>query len=364
MMQLQQRIDKWYSRLRKYLFTYRNGFFEFSYPANSPDMFIGMFTRLPFVKHDAAAQTVYSRNPFNEGVMHYQHINNDVVLFLSDVRFRANASIRFQYDKYLPVEYYYLSFLVNQQQVPAKGLMIDGQTYTNKSWWLFRPGYSANSVFFKGANELLVTLVFREAWLQKMLEAAEPQQVKELNLFLKSEQGYLIWPCLDNSQTYVHESICQTVRTKGPKGVYDLPLLEKQAEELFFAFARTLQEQNVNATHFAIDNAERVKIVKAEHLLMKQLCGSFPGIETIADEAGMSQTKLKELFKLVYGESPFQYFQSRQMSCARDLLQQPNRRVQDIAALFGYENASKFAAAFQKCTGLLPSEVQPGKTTA
>lgn len=321
-------------------------------------MFIGMFTKLPFVKHDSAGQTVYSKNPFNEGVMHYQRINDEVTLFLSDVRFKANTSIRFQYDKFLPIEHYYLSFLVNQQPVPAKGLMIDGQSYTNKSWWLFRPGYSANSVFFKGANELLVTIVFQESWLQKMMSSSDPQQIKELQLFLQSDQGYLIWPELPESKPYNHEPLCQTVRTKGLKGVADLPLLEKQVEEFFQTFARTLQEHTVNSQHFAIDNPERVKIVRAEHLLMKHLYGSFPGIETIADEAGLSQTKLKELFKLVYGESPYQYFQSKQMACARELLQQPNRKVQDIAALFGYENASKFAAAFQKCTGHLPSEIQ------
>ena len=93
-------------------------------------------------------------------------------------------------------------------------------------------------------------------------------------------------------------------------------------------------------------------------MLVDSLTGQFPGIETIAQTVHMSPTKLKILFKDVYGKTMFQYYQEKQMRLAFKLLQQPASSVKVVAISLGYENASNFTLAFKKFHGFLPSEVE------
>jgi AraC-like DNA-binding protein len=82
----------------------------------------------------------------------------------------------------------------------------------------------------------------------------------------------------------------------------------------------------------------------------------FPGIDKIAKEIGLSPTKLKSDFKIVYKQSLFQYYRDKQLVFAQELLIGNKGKIKDIAAVFGYENAGKFSTAFKKRFGLLPSE--------
>ncbi len=82
----------------------------------------------------------------------------------------------------------------------------------------------------------------------------------------------------------------------------------------------------------------------------------FPGIETIATEIGMSATKLKANFKQYYGQTMFDYYNTKQLNFAKQLLEQHANSIKEIAHMLGYVNASKFSSAFKKHFGMLPSD--------
>ena len=63
-------------------------------------------------------------------------------------------------------------------------------------------------------------------------------------------------------------------------------------------------------------------------------------IREIADRMHVSQTQLKNSFRNYYGASMYKYIRSRKM---------------EIAGMVGYENCSKFAAAFRGEFGVSPS---------
>lgn len=59
----------------------------------------------------------------------------------------------------------------------------------------------------------------------------------------------------------------------------------------------------------------------------------------------------------MYGKPVFQYFQEKQMHLAKELIHENQMLIKEISYKFGYENTSKFSAAFKKHHGILPSEV-------
>nr|WP_321440565.1 AraC family transcriptional regulator [uncultured Hyphomonas sp.] len=77
-------------------------------------------------------------------------------------------------------------------------------------------------------------------------------------------------------------------------------------------------------------------------------------VRDMAREAGMSETWFAKRFAASTGLAPFAYLTARRMERAKDLLKAGNT-VTETALEVGYENASKFAAAFKRYSGQPPS---------
>ena len=79
-------------------------------------------------------------------------------------------------------------------------------------------------------------------------------------------------------------------------------------------------------------------------------------IQYLAVRAGVSPTKLKMIFRRVYGASLFAYVRKEKMHFAARELAASNIRIIDVAEACGYDNASKFSAAFHDVFGVSPRE--------
>ncbi len=78
-------------------------------------------------------------------------------------------------------------------------------------------------------------------------------------------------------------------------------------------------------------------------------------IEELAKKFNLSTTHLKCIFKNVYGVPIISYMRILKMQSAAQLLIHTERPVGEIAYEFGYNNISKFSAAFEKIMGETPS---------
>jgi AraC-like DNA-binding protein len=84
--------------------------------------------------------------------------------------------------------------------------------------------------------------------------------------------------------------------------------------------------------------------------------GAHHSIDNLARKFSVSPTSLKNYFRGVYGKSISTYLRDQRMDKAAEYLEEGNSPVGDIALLTGYENASKFAAAFKSARGETPLE--------
>ncbi len=69
-----------------------------------------------------------------------------------------------------------------------------------------------------------------------------------------------------------------------------------------------------------------------------------------------SPRHLRRGVKRVYGKPLYQCVRNYKMDLAAVVLQRSNRTVTDIAGEFGYDNSSKFAAAFRAALGCSPAD--------
>jgi len=123
----------------------------------------------------------------------------------------------------------------------------------------------------------------------------------------------------------------------------------------FTQFISNYQLETINEQHLKLADKDRKYVQKTEKYLLDNLLNSFPGIESIAKNIGVSPTKLKTDFKSIHNQGLFNYYRYHQMHLASKLLSEKANTVKEVATLLGYENASKFAAVFKEQFGMQPS---------
>lgn len=79
-------------------------------------------------------------------------------------------------------------------------------------------------------------------------------------------------------------------------------------------------------------------------------------LERLAAMLGVSTRQFNRRFKAVVGLTPMQYLQQLRCLQAKELLQNSNLRIDDIAELVGYGDASYFSRVYRQYSGQTPSE--------
>jgi AraC-like DNA-binding protein len=87
----------------------------------------------------------------------------------------------------------------------------------------------------------------------------------------------------------------------------------------------------------------------------------FPSLESLANEVFMSTSKLKNLFKQVYGFTLYDYYNKNRLNRAKEMLLTGQYSVKHAGSEIGFSNLSHFAKAFKKEFGALPREVVKGR---
>ena len=115
---------------------------------------------------------------------------------------------------------------------------------------------------------------------------------------------------------------------------------------------KLVDKDELNGLH--IDDYERLLKIK-ERLLM-----SFEqkiSIEELANDFGVSLSKLKRDFKTLFDTSVYQFYTQAKMDEAYRRLKTGEFSVSEVGYDLGYQNISKFSQMFKKVKGINPKEV-------
>jgi AraC-like DNA-binding protein len=137
-------------------------------------------------------------------------------------------------------------------------------------------------------------------------------------------------------------------------GTFELFFLRIKAEELVCKLLMELEKRDEK--HLYPLNIHDIQtIYKVKERMLEHL-ETPPVIKELAACANMSQSKLKRLFKQIFGNSIFNYYQEFRMKEAARLLKEEKLSVSDVGYQLGFTNLSHFAKVFKEHAGMRPKQ--------
>lgn len=125
----------------------------------------------------------------------------------------------------------------------------------------------------------------------------------------------------------------------------------KCEELLCHIFGLLLQRELVPTSGMHINDIKAIYAIKL-HLLSH--LSEPPDIAAKAREAGMSEPKMRKLFKQTFGKGVFDYYQSARMQEAARLLKEKRLTVSEVGFQLGFTNLSHFSRVFERYMGVKP----------
>lgn len=236
-----------------------------------------------------------------------------------------------------------------------------------KKPWQLAPGI--NVLINRGKPFEIIYGASQPLWWTSMLLSAD---CREQYFQVHSEEQSIVLSCLKGGKTSMYNTPDMVMAFEQVKyairSAFDtaLPLFYyecKMGEILAFilrisqneTYWKTYLERSRNQSHMTYQNRKyiwRVKNVLDEDILRP------PTLEQLTVVAGMGESRLRRYFRQWYGITIADYIRQGKLQYALRLLSHDEMSISNIAAVVGYESASKFSAAFKKVYQVTPSEVR------
>jgi len=148
------------------------------------------------------------------------------------------------------------------------------------------------------------------------------------------------------------------VNANPAKELQDLYYKIKTEELIYLLFAELLKRQDT--TLHRLNVADVKKIYEIRDKLLSDI-NTPPRLPELVKLSGMSESKLKRLFKQIFGNSMYSYYQVFRMKKAAHLIKEENLSVSEVGYRLGFSNLSHFTRLFEAHRGIKPKKYSSGK---
>ena len=159
---------------------------------------------------------------------------------------------------------------------------------------------------------------------------------------------------LDALLTPELQAVLRELSTPRPPHALDAFFYRIKAQELVYWLLRELG-QRAHVPVRPLHAADVAKIYQVRERLLADLA-AVPRLPQLGQAVGLSETRLKRLFRQVFGTSPFEYYQQARLAEARQQL--AHASVAEVGYQLGFTNLSHFARLFRRYYGLTPKKYQ------
>ncbi|NOW96360.1 AraC family transcriptional regulator [Mucilaginibacter sp. SG564] len=125
-----------------------------------------------------------------------------------------------------------------------------------------------------------------------------------------------------------------------------------KALELIYLLFASITE-SVNHSGVIINRSDADKLYQVRSIILKDLSVA-PQLTELSKQISMSPTKMKTLFRQIFGDSIYNYFQKARMNEAAKLLS--DHTVSETGYILGFTNMSHFARLFEKYFKMKPKK--------
>lgn len=181
-------------------------------------------------------------------------------------------------------------------------------------------------------------------------------------LFSLSKKSPVLQSLLQNTQPLLFEQIVypslqrivDELVTESVEDTFELFFRRIKAEELICRLLMELEKRNERQL-YSLNSQDIQTIYKIKDQMLEHP-DTPPVINELAVSAHMSPTKLKRLFRQIFGNSIFSYYQEFRMQEAARLLKEQKLSVSDVGYKLGFTNLSHFSRVFTEHIGMKPKQ--------
>jgi AraC-like DNA-binding protein len=350
-------LNKWVDYTQSNLFFNQDGFFELPYLSNSPQLMVESLANIPIVLHKTKEQAIYTDNSLSMGVMRYLEIEEGFWLVGTDIQFKQNIISKAFYDSNEPNDYYFLSFSIFENLYPTNDTLTEMSALSSTNCTFYKPKTEVATYFYKDSKGKFFNLVFTKKWVENNLRFKTLAEEKSMLHLLNGDTGFINWLDIIPDAYNLSNELWQNLEN-GKREHFETMALKNQTTKIITDFFKSLFEAKTIKNYLPLNNADYANVARAEKTILQNLNNPFLGVENIAKEVNLSPTKLKMIFKSVYGFSMLQYHKEKNMLLAFQLVKNAELQIKNIAHTTGFESSSKFTAAFKKRFGMLPSDAR------
>lgn len=199
---------------------------------------------------------------------------------------------------------------------------------------------------FKGVNILIP-----KEWLGKLMGIEAFDDILPAYIALKSRS--VTMEPLDA----VYYKLIDEIMEEEPNAAFPRLYIENRVQLLMERFFTRIHSRvSLADVQSNIKPDDIYTVLEIEKLLVENFSHKPRSIEELSRKATMSSTKLKKIFKSVFGVPIYEYYQQKRMERAGELLATGKYSVKQVAGIIGYSNMSNFTTAFRKYMKQEPSE--------
>jgi AraC-like DNA-binding protein len=182
------------------------------------------------------------------------------------------------------------------------------------------------------------------------------------SLFDLTEKSPVLQGLLQNTQPLLFEQlmfpslqkIVNEIVNESVEETFELFFLRVKAEELICRLLMELEKRDEK--HLYALNSQDIQIVYNVKEQILEHLEIPPVLNELAVYANMSPSKLKRLFRQIFGNSIFSYYQEFRMKQAARLLIEGKLSVSDVGYQLGFTNLSHFSRVFEEHIGMKPKQ--------
>ncbi len=214
---------------------------------------------------------------------------------------------------------------------------------TNTEWFYMSP-----------ANVRLHTMhiSFSKEWLQELLINEPKGEILMSNVLLSG--NFYHYEILDSE----YKRLLKDVTERDKHSAFEQFIIYNCTMQIIERFFTRFYKKITTEPRFiraSADELQRLKTVESE--ILKDFSYTPPNINQLSRIAAMSPSKLKLIFKEVFGMPVYQYYQKHRMQKGKAMLITQKYSIKQVAVQLGYTHVKDFNKAFQKHFDQFPDEL-------
>jgi AraC-like DNA-binding protein len=236
-----------------------------------------------------------------------------------------------------------LTLQIDEEKISDEPMFYSGAFLSNS---LTDLAYTATA----GTEDRCINIYFTAQWLEENTGIKATDTV--FNNYFSLKTASLNYEVLNLDYRQLMEEIFEIESTHPMQKVIVRNRVMLLLETFFRNIYRKMSGENV----MTVSEVSVKRVMQVESILVSNLKVPAPTIPELARVAMMSETKLKNVFKAVYGHNIYTYYQKNRMLKARQMLRTKKMSVKETGLALGFKNLSNFTIAYKKEFNILPSE--------